>query len=221
MQFVPYQEGQTVPFPDEFERDADTIIHPVQTASLPYLARQLGRSEETWLAQVAVNLRLVETQLSLFSTEARRSGLRDVAHLQTGVKTQPEIDATFVASFTRHGGGDRDSENMFITCEIKQRNERILIDQIREQIAKAFEITRQLSEPQIDLVKAFAMKVVPLDAGRARGEYGIYVVEFESAERASFEARMQSGDPEALYGLPMMRSSTVLYTLSPRVKALG
>jgi hypothetical protein len=96
-----------------------------------------------------------------------------------------------------------------------------LIDQIREQIAKAFEITQQLSEPPIDLVKAFAMKVVPVEADQPRGEYGIYVVEFESIERADFDDRMRSGDPEALYALPMTTSSCVLYTLQPRVKALG
>jgi hypothetical protein len=65
------------------------------------------------------------------------------------------------------------------------------------------------------------MKVLPVDANRTRGEYGIYVVEFEAIERVAFEGRMQSGDPEALYELPMRPSSSVLYTLSPRVKALG
>jgi hypothetical protein len=221
MQFIPYAQGQTVPFPDEYEPTDDTIIHPIQTASLPYLARQLGRSEETWLAQIAVNLRLVETQLSLFSAEARRANLRDVAHLQTGVKTQPEIDATFVASFTSPEPAAQSTENMFITCEVKQRNERVLIDQIREQIAKAFEITRQLQEPRIDFVKAFAMKVVPVEPGRPRGEYGVYVVEFQSIPRAAFEQDVREEDPEALYRIPMTVSSSVLYTLRPRVKALG
>jgi hypothetical protein len=220
MQFVPYRNDQTVPFPDDYERSADTIIHSVQTASLPYLARQLGRSEETWLAQVAVNLRLVETQLSLFSSENRRARLRDVSHLQTGVKTQPEIDATFVASYSPVGAAS-EPDNIFITCEIKQRNERVLIDQIREQISKAFEITHRLDEPSIGFVKAFAMKVVPVEPGRTRGEYGIYVVEFEAIDRVTFDSDMATEDPEALYNLPMRVSSSVLYRLSPRIKALG
>ncbi len=97
-QFIPYEAGQTVPFPDRYLPDETTQTHEVQSASMSFIARQLGRREETWLTQIAVNLRIVETQLSLFSPAQIRTLLRDVVHLQMSVKTQPEIDAVFLAT---------------------------------------------------------------------------------------------------------------------------
>ncbi|MFM5885713.1 MAG: hypothetical protein ACKOQ3_10395 [Novosphingobium sp.] len=220
MQFYRYPADQTVPFPDPFGSNSETHDYLVQTASLPYISRQLGRSEETWLTQIAVNLRLVETQLSLFSADARAGRLRDVSHLQTGIKTQPEIDAGYVASFSvgeRPGAG---VEYCYVTCEVKQRNERILPDQIREQVAKAFEITKSLKEPIISLVKPIAMHAVATGMGKA-SEVGIYLVEFQSISRGDFEAQVV-GNPneEALYGLELIRSSTTLYRCRPPINAL-
>lgn len=220
MQFCPYSDGQEVPFPDPYGADEETHDYLVQTASLPYISRQLGRSEETWLTQIAVNLRLVETQLSLFSTDARAERIRDVSHLQTGIKTQPEIDAGYVASFSVGDRPDQGVEHCYITCEVKQRNERILPDQIREQVAKAFEITKVLREPVITLVKPIAMHAVSASGGLPN-EVGIYLVEFQSITRTDFEAQvLESDDDEALYKLDLQRSSTTLYRCRPPIKAL-
>ncbi|MBV9932476.1 MAG: hypothetical protein JO013_16240 [Alphaproteobacteria bacterium] len=222
MQFIPYGEDQNVPFPDPFEPDEATRVHLVQTASLPYVARHLGRSEETWLTQIAVNLRLVETQLALFSEGDQREHLRDIYHLQTGIKTQPEIDASFIASYTSSDDEQILPDYTFITCEVKQRNERILPDQIREQIAKAFDITASLVDPAIAYVKALAMKVVPVPAAVGQREFGVYVVEFNSIARDEFDQEYRnSPDPEALYRMPLARCATTLFRLSPRIKAIG
>ena len=159
-QFVPYAEGQNEPFPDRFVPREKTNLHDVQSASMSFVARQLGRREETWLTQIVVNLRLIESQLSIFSPQLRRR-VRDVTHLQMGMKTQPEIDAVFLATFGKTEKLKSATDlYMLVSCEAKQLGQRILEDQIREQVAKAMEITRKLKTPQIDAVKPMAIKVV-------------------------------------------------------------
>ena len=96
-----------------------------------------------------------------------------------GMKTQPEIDAVFLAAF---GGtealGVATDLHMLISCEAKQLGQRILEDQIREQVAKAMEITRKLKSPKIDAVKPIAIKVVNHEFTTGK-EGAIHVVEFE------------------------------------------
>jgi hypothetical protein len=220
-QFIPYQEGQTEPFPSTIFPAAGIPEYRAQSASLPFTARRLGRREETWLTQVVVNLRLIETQLSVFSPMKDR--LRDVTHLQMGMKTQPEIDAVFLSSF----GKDNSSESpttlhLLITCEAKQLGERILEDQIKEQVAKAMEETQKIKTPAIDGIKPMAVKVVE-HKFKTGTERGIYVIEFASVMRDEFDKNWKpSGeDEERLYRMTLKRDSDAVYQVMPPVRGLN
>ena len=223
-QFKEFNEGQTEPFPDRFPIDGNTKMHEIQSASLPFAARQLGRKEESWLTQVVVNLRLIETQLSIFSIPALRDRVRDVTHLQMGMKTQPEIDAVFLASY----GATEKLESvtnlhMLITCEAKQIGQRILEDQIREQVAIALKVTSKIQNPRINAVKPMAIKVVECDFPD-RKEKAIYIVEFCHIDRDVFlKAEWPSSDPSepSLYSMPLEAVSKTIYRITPPVAGLN
>ena len=145
-QFVQFPAGQTEPFPDRFLPDANTPIQRIQSASVPFAARQLGRKEESWLMQVIATLRVLENQLSVFSPVRHR--LRDVTHLQMSMKTQPEIDAVYLVSHSRRSGAPA-ADDLFtvVTCEAKQRGERLLEDQVRDQVSQAVKVTKKIEQP--------------------------------------------------------------------------
>jgi hypothetical protein len=221
-QFVPYVKEQIEPFPDRFMPNQQTHIHTVQSASRSFVARRLGRKEETWLTQIVVNLRLIESQLSIFSPQLR-SRVRDVTHLQMGMKTQPEIDAVFLATF---GETEKLKSatglHMLISCEAKQFGQRILEDQIREQVAKAMEITRKLKTPQIEAVKPMAIKVVEhkFPTGKERA---IHMVEFEHIGRTQYESAWANSatSEERLYTMPLVSVSDTIYRIMPPVSGLN
>lgn len=219
-QFVKYASNQTAPFPDRFKPKRNTPVHAIQSASMSFVARRLGREEETWLTQIAVNLRIVETQLSIFSPLRER--LRDVTHLQMGVKTQPEIDAVYLASFGETKALQSSTDlYMLVTCEAKQAGQRILEDQIREQIAKGMEITEQI-DPPIDAVKPMAVQVIERDFD-GKLEKTIYVVEFEHVTRKIFSEKWQrsSDSDERLYSMRLKAVSQTIYRISPPIAGLN
>jgi hypothetical protein len=132
-EFVRYAEGQTDPFESSFVRGKNLASVPVQSISMPLTAKSLGRMDESWLIQVAVGLRVIETH---FATRERASPLTvlEIVHLQTGVKlATSEVDAVFVAVVDKEGTRLR----ALITCEAKQASERILDHQIVEQVVAA------------------------------------------------------------------------------------
>lgn len=219
-QFVEFAEGQVEPFPDLYPIDEGTNVHEVQSASLPFAARQLGRAEETWLTQVAVNLRLVETQLSIFSPVGE--SVRDVTHLQMSMKTQPEIDAVFLASYGASSELNSATDRyVLVTCEAKQMGQRILVDQIREQVAKAMEITTDIKEPRIDSVKPMAINVVERDF-EGKSECAIYIVEFAAIERVQFANQWApSEEGEQLYSMPLSAISKTIYRIKPPIAGLN
>jgi len=221
-QFVKYPPGQTEPFPDRFPIDKKTNQYEVQSASLPFAARQLGRTEETWLTQIVVNLRLIETQLSLFSPLG--PSVRDVTHLQMGLKTQPEIDAVFLASYGSSENLNTPTDlHILITCEAKQIGQRILEDQIREQVSKAMDITVEITEPKIAKVKPMAISVVEHSLKhKTKPELAIYIIEFEAIERNEFVTRWApTEEGEQLYSMPLKPVSKTLYRVIPPVAGLN
>jgi len=220
-QFIEFSGDQKEPFPDRFPIDKSTETHRIQSASLPFAARQLGRKEESWLTQVVVNLRLIETQLSVFSP--LRSRVRDVFHLRMGMKTQPEIDAVFLASY---GATQKlkspTNLHMLVTCEAKQVNQRILEDQIREQVAIALKVTGKIQNPRINAVKPMAIKVVKLSF-KDKKEKAIYIVEFSHIDRGDFEAKWSKSSPsdERLYSMPLEAVSKTVYRITPPISGLN
>lgn len=162
-EFVPFDVGQTEPFPDLFRPTESTLRVALQSVSLPQYARELGRTDEAWLVQTAVNLRVVEHHLATQSSV----DVREVLHLQMNVKLRAtEIDAIYRASLAR-GESRMDA---IITCEAKNQHERILVDQITSQVTSAFETMKDVAV------------VVPL-AIRAVSKEGIQVIEFDVVHR--------------------------------------
>lgn len=81
-EFVPFKEGQTEAFPNPFEPAGDEEEFIVQSLSLPLATKSLGRNDESWLIQVSVWLRVLETHFARSSEH----NLVEVAHLQNGIK---------------------------------------------------------------------------------------------------------------------------------------
>lgn len=179
-EFIPYLEGQTEPFPDPHRPKADTPSFKIQSISLPLQAKQLGRSDEPWLLQSAINLRVIETHFATVSTIQ----MEQLTHLQMSVKLRTtEIDALFLAICSDAKG---EHYQAIITCEAKQARERILESQLISQVLAAFEKT------PVDVVIPIGLRAV-----RKRG---FYVVEFSPITRAQ-SAKLEQLDvvAEAVY----------------------
>ena len=161
-EFIRYAQGQTEPFPDEFRVRNEAPRYPVQSISMPLVTKTLGRSDETWLIQTAVNLRVVETH---FAVEAKFP-LLELTHLQMGIKLKStEIDALFLGKV----GDQRHPESVLVTCEAKQAKDPFIPSQIIYQVQAAFSLS------EVDTV-------VPIGLRTVRG-VGFYLVEFEAVKR--------------------------------------
>ena len=180
-EFIPYRPGQTEPFPDSYKPTEATPRFIVQSVSMPLAAKELGRSDEPWLIQTAVNLRIVETHFAVVSDQP----IAQLTHLQMSVKVrETEIDAIFLATCKT----DKAEYRSIVTCEAKQSRERALDHQIINQVRAAFE------ETQVDVVIPIALRAV-------RG-VGFYVVEFAAVKRSNARSLDElSVAQEAIYEL--------------------
>lgn len=167
-EFVPFESGQQVPFPDKYKASSTISRHRIQTISLPLASKKLGRRDEPWLIQVAVNLRIVETHFSITSPV----DVLELTHLQMSVKLRnSEIDALFHAHYRDDTGAVR---NALVTCEAKQIRERIVEGQILNQVRAVFDST----DPSLaDTAIPIAMKVI--DGG------AIHLIEFAPVPRSA------------------------------------
>lgn len=222
-EFVPFEKGYDEAFPDRFGPLETTPIYDVQSVSLPYFARRLGRSEESWLSQVVVNLKIVEAHLA-FQPEAE--ALRDVVHLQTGMKTQPEIDATFIAAYSAPQGGET---HILLTCEAKREKERLLEEQLRFQVRAGMKATFGFEKPPIEGVKPMGIQIVDWTTERG-SERLVYIVEFKTITRAYYEetcfggkkvTKTSKADDEAVFALPLDAVSRGLYRLRPGIAGIS
>ncbi|CAB3803522.1 hypothetical protein [Pararobbsia alpina] len=162
-EFVPYEEGQDEPFPNRFGYHKGVWSHQIQSISMPLASKALGRDDETYLIQVAVKLAVVETHFALRSP----IDVVELTHLQIGIKLRLcEVDALFAATY-RDEKGQR--QRMIITAEAKKKNQRILEEQVVQQVKAAF------NETPVDLVVPIAMTSVT---------NGIYVAEFKGIRRS-------------------------------------
>ena len=173
----------------------------IESASLPLASRRLGRSDETWLTQVCVRLRLVETHLALVSALE----VVQVDHLQMSVKLGPtEIDAMYLvieetgAAGAAGAAGTGATREVLLTCEAKGRSDDILEGQVVSQVRSAF----GLSDTGQDRVVPVAVKAV--------GPSEVFVVEFEAVGRA------EADDLEDL-----QVASSAVYELVPPVPGIG
>ena len=162
-EFTLYGPDQTEPFPDEFPVRECADCYYVQSISIPLITKSLGRSDESWLIQTAVNLRVVETHFAV----AAAFPLLELTHLQMGIKLRrTEIDALFLG---RTGDGTN-PEAVLVTCEAKQAKDRLIQSQIVNQVQAAFSTTK-------------VGTVVPIGLRTVRG-VGVYLTEFKAVNRA-------------------------------------
>lgn len=202
--FVPYLTAQTEPFPYEFDLPATAPRHQIETVSLPSAARALGRGDESWLIQVCVHQRVLQTHFALYSDlEAV-----DLFHLQNTMKGTPEIDAVFLLTFMRNGS----LAKALITMEAK-RNEPILPDQLRNQIAYMAKQCR--SRPGLHDISF----VVPVAAATRPALLPATVAVFEM-EEVSVADGAKAYDDETAHELPLVVAKAVGYTFSPSVSGI-
>jgi hypothetical protein len=128
--FMRIADGQTEPFPARIVPAEHVQKVRIESASMPLAARRLGRPDETWLMQVLVRLRVIETHFCLFSA----TGFQQIDHLQTGVKLgrRSEVDAVYLAR-----AGELDPGSL-ICCEAKGLRDDILVDQLIRQVRAMF-----------------------------------------------------------------------------------
>ncbi|WP_063812066.1 hypothetical protein [Burkholderia cepacia] len=191
-EFVPLVPGEFEGFAVDFRPTSDTPVIPIQSLSLPSASKALGRTDESWLLQVAVNLRIVESHFAI--GDDRQIEPLEVNHLQMDIKLRRvQIDALFLALCESNLANS--SGRVLITVEAKQGNQRILTEQIARQVKAAFESTDN------DVV-------IPIAIAAIRGE-GVYVVEFEAVHRTESDA----------FESPQFYRDA-MYELSPTVKGI-
>lgn len=192
-EFVKYRTGQTEPFPDLYVPNQKTTRHKIESVSMSLEAKKLGRADEAWSIQTAVNLRIIETHLAIYS----KLHVVQVSHLQMSVKLKStEIDGLFLATCREKDG--RLTQTL-VTCEVKQSRERILADQIVAQ-AKAALISTHAALG-LDLVVPIGLRVI-------KG-LGFHVVEFEPVTRE-----------ESLTLDELKVASEAVYELEPTVRGI-
>ena len=199
-EFIPYPEGQAEAFPNPFEPAGNEPEFVVQSLSLPLTTKSLGRQDESWLIQVAVQLKVLESHFANLS----QVGVVELTHLQTGVKlNRTEIDSLFLAVVSKD---EETRVNALVTCEAKQQKDPILGSQIVQQVASAYASVRNLNL-NIDLVIPVALKSLKRRAA-------IYIAEFEpwTAE----EAQVPEDERKEL-----VVNSSGVYRLSPPVPGIG
>ena len=169
-EFIPYAPGQTEPFPDDFKVRLSADRFPIQSISIPLVTKTLGRSDETWLIQTAVNLRVVETHFAV----AAAFRMIELSHLQMGVKLRKaEIDALFLGKI----GDSKNPDSVLVTCEAKQAKDPLIPSQIINQVEAAFSAT------EVDIV-------IPIGL-RAIKKVGFYLTEFEAVKRSDVASLVQ------------------------------
>ncbi len=140
----------------------------IQSLSLDAKARLLGRHDESWLMQVAVKLRLVQSHLALCSQRV----FIEVSELQQSLKQSgAEIDGLFLGKVTLQ-------TSMLITIEAKGRKDDILKSQIVAQVnavLKMKSIQRNLAAIAGDAAEFY---ILPM-ALKVIEESVVYVAEYE------------------------------------------
>lgn len=167
-EFIPVVPGQRVAFALEVVPSPNdkTPHFKIESLSLPLASRRLGRTDEPWLVQVLVRLRVLETHLAICS----KRRIIQLDHLQTNVKLSgAEIDALFLAT-------EQNQEEIIVCCEAKSKRDDVITSQILGEVRALFRtpITQNLILPMA--VKALAPS-------------RIYVIEFEAVPRKDIDRK--------------------------------
>lgn len=209
-EFVRLDEGQAEPFPviESLQPKESTPRHVIESVSLPLASRRLGRSDESWLIQVLVRLRVLETHFAIYSPHR----IVQLDHLQIGVKLhKSEIDALFLAVADNSEAAELDDENrgaevapqlseIIVTLEAKGRREDILLPQVKGQLSAVF--------TQSAITQDVAIAV----AAKAIGPSQVYLVEFQAVLREQ---------ADLLPEVDLEVASEAVYEFSPHVPGIG
>lgn len=189
-EFILMPAGQEDAYEDSFRPTEETPVHALQSLSMSRASKELGRSDEAWLIQTIVNLRIIEQYMA----QASSLEILEVVHLQMTVKLRKtEIDALYLATI-RTGGSE---ERALITCEAKRYNERILEPQMANQVEAA------LSVSELSIAT-----VIPIAVRSVKGK-GVHVIEFDRVARSQLPNFR-----------PLRKVGDALYELLPPVKGI-
>lgn len=208
--FVPIPSGQAQPFVAAGAFATSLTPHFIESASMPVASRGLGRSDEPWLLQVVVRLKIIETYLTLFSSRSAR--IVQVDHLQMSVKHYGvEIDALYLV--LEHDDAKQERQ-MLVTCEAKGIREDVNLSQLIRQ-----------ANAGLRLADFSPKRVMPISI-KAVGQSRLHVVEYEtlSAPRTTGQLNIAA---EALFelrpsvpgiggGIPRARTSGAARSRSKR-----
>lgn len=190
-EFIPFRP-ESYGFETNYTPSDKTPCFPVQSLSLPLASKELGRTDESWLLQVAVNLRILETHFAV--GDSQQFDALELNHLQMDIKLRKvQIDALFLAKCETND--EIPSGSIMITVEAKQGNQRILTEQIARQVRAAFEST------SADVVLPTAIAAIK--------NKGIYLVEFKAVRR----------DQAATFN-ELIFHRDAMYNLLPAVKGI-
>ncbi|RWO57075.1 hypothetical protein [Mesorhizobium sp.] len=203
--FVPYAPGQAEPFPDNFTLPADANIHVVEAVSLSSAARALGRADESWLIQVSVHQRVLQTHFAIYSD----LDVIDLFHLQNTLKGPTEVDAVFLLILRATAG----LKKALVTFEAKM-NDPILPDQIRNQVA--YMAKRCASEPALSDVEL----IVPVAAASRAKQYGKGVIGVFEMEPIPVSEGAAAYDNKTQHHLTLTISKAIGYQFSPPVAGI-
>jgi len=203
--FVPYAPGQTEPFPDDFTLPDGAAIHVIEAVSLSSAARALGRADESWLIQVSVHQRVLQTHFAIYSDLE----VIDLFHLQNTLKGPTEVDAVFLLILRSESGPTQ----ALVTFEAKM-NDPILPDQIRNQIA--YMAKRCSSEPALSEIKL----IVPVAAASREKQYGKGVIGVFEMEPISVAEGAVAYDARKQHELTLTVSKSVGYSFKPPVAGI-
>lgn len=203
--FIPMAEGQLEPFPDDFVLPEGGTVHELEAVSLSSAARALGRDDESWLIQVCVQQRVLQTHFSIYSALP----VTDLFHLQNTLKGTTEIDAVFLLVL----GPTTAPTKALITFEAK-RKDPILPFQIRNQIAYLAKQCR--SRPGLEDVDL----IVPVAVATNAKKYGKGVVAFFEMQPISVEDGQSAFDADSAHDLPLVISNAVGYRFKPPVTGI-
>lgn len=195
-EFVLLVPGQTEAFPNRFPApDAMVPRHKIESLSLPLASRRLGRRDESWLVQVLIRLRVIETHLAMFSERK----IVQLDHLQMSVKLRKsEIDALFLAIEQVDQTNPASLRELIVCCEAKQMHDDILEDQILGHVEAVF----KAKGVQQDLVLPIAVKAI--------GKSMVQVVEFDVILKE-----------DAATADSLTLKSQAVYELVPNVPGIG
>ncbi len=105
-----------------------------------------------------------------------------------------------------------------VTCEAKQYKERLLEDQIREQVSIAFETTKNLTDPDaIQAIVPLALQVVDSPFNHAATRL-LYLMQFKPLSRKLNDKKFQG---KRLYNMPLVLQSSAYYSFVPAVKGIS